>query len=644
VTLLLSGDRAMPMTWGLGRAVILLPRQATTWDDDRQHMVLLHELAHVRRGDALTQLLAYLIRAVYWFQPLVWWAAARLRLEQERACDDLVLAAGCRASDYAENLLALSTTQRANVLAAPVALAVSRKVRLRRRIVRLLDPCANRAPAGRRLWCGTAVMGLCVCLALAPFGLRATAYMVEPAPQVPTGESPPPIEKKVAEVYDTLTQKYIKKLDEKKLTTDAIKGLLAGLGDPYADYYDADTLAQMQKEFQGQMVGIGIQITKDKDQIKVVTPLENSPALKAGLRPGDLILAIDGKKTEGVPLADCVKLILGPVGTPVKLTVQQDQAKKEFTITRATVKLPSIHGFMRDADGKWDFLLDPAGKIGYVQILQFNAQTTAELTQAVQQLQKQGLKGLILDLRFCPGGLLNQAAKVADLFLAEGTILSVKDKDGKEQVFKAKKGDELGDFPLVVLVNQFTASSAEILAGALQDNKRAVILGSRTYGKGSVQSILTLKDGSALKLTTANYYLPSGRHIQKKPGAKTWGIDPNEGFYLPLTKEQTGTLDEKLRARGVLGSKEPPKKIKPMTPEVLEKEFADPQLAAALKTMTAKLTTGTFAPVGKTKDALLQHLKQLEHLQKQQQAMQQQLEQIREQLVELESILGKEKE
>jgi carboxyl-terminal processing protease len=607
VRLLQSQGRGIPMTWGVLRPVVLLPAEAASWPAERLRLVLLHELGHVRRWDCLTQLLGHLARALYWFHPLAWLALARLRAEQELACDDLVLGAGAEAADYAEQLLVVTAGLPADFFAPPVALAMGRAARLRARLAALLEPARDRRPVRRRGRALAAVLALGLLLPLA-------AARWQPAAAGPggQGEGAPGQEQKKApeakplqsleEVRAMLRQHYVKPVDDKRLTQDAIRGMLKALGDPYSEYLNPEELEQMQRQHKATLTGIGVQIRVDNGRVKVLTPLEGSPALKAGLRPDDEIAAVDGKPTAGVPLAEVVKRILGPRGKVVKLkVVHPDGVVKDVAIPRGEVRVRTVEGFRRGDDDRWQYLLDGKHKVGYARILYFVPGTAAELRAAIEGLQPKGLKGLILDLRSCPGGLLDQAVGVCRLFLKDGKILTTRGADKKEHVFEADGKDHLGDFPLVVLLNEETASAAEIVAGALRDRGRAVLVGARSFGKGSVSSILDLKAGGALKLTTAYHYLPSGRNIQKRPGEKNWGVDPTEGDYLPLTAEQTEALRKAATKRYLLGlpKGERPKWTEPVTPKVLAEEHADPQLAAALRTMVARLTGGEFIKVGR---------------------------------------------
>jgi carboxyl-terminal processing protease len=304
--------------------------------------------------------------------------------------------------------------------------------------------------------------------------------------------------------------------------------------------------------------------------------------------------------------------------------------RTDLEITRAEFKLETVTGYRRMENRDWEFLLEQEHKIGYVQLSQLGADTPAALAGAVQALKAQGMRGLILDLRFCPGGLLNSAVDCVKLFVSEGKIVSVRGRDNEEKSFSADGKTTLGDFPLVVLVGEQTASASEIVAGALQDNKRALLLGSRTFGKGSVQSIIKLADGTgALKLTTAYYYLPSGRNIDRTAGQPTWGIDPTEGYYVPLSRDQLAALDRKRQERQ-LGTA--PGETAKVTPKSIEGEGSDPQLAAGLKTLLTKLATGEYEKVGLALTAPEIDARRFEELQKNRDSVKTELDKIDQEL------------
>jgi|GEM_PF-888073 len=642
--LLLSSHRSIPMTWGIMRPKVLLPEEALTWTESKLRMVLTHELGHILRRDSLVQLLGNLARGLYWFHPLAWLAVRRLHLEQEQACDDLVLDSGVCPPDYAEQLLGVTAGLPAGFW-APAALGMGRREKLRCRLESLLDSARNHRPVGRRARLIALAVAAVLVVPLASAGF--TQQPIESPEQVQPiiADKENVLLKKIAEANEKLQKHSVIPLDEKMLADHALKGLLKGLKDPYADYLSADELGRVDSQLKGVLTGIGVQLKLVDQRPVVLSPLEGSPALKAGMKPGDVIDAIDGKATRGLTMDEVVKRILGPSGSVVKLkVVHADGAVKEVSLTRKEIRWRSVEGFRRGGDGQWQFLLDPEYKIGYLHIQQFSSRTAAEVRETVQSLQQQGLKGLIVDLRFCPGGLLGQAIEVCKLFLDKGVILSTRGPAKTEKTWKADGKSPFADLPLVVLVNDQTASAGEIVAGALRDHDRAVLLGTRTFGKGSVMAIVKLEAGGALKVTTAYHYLPSGRNIQKRPGKKTWGVDPTDGFYLPLSGPQTEALQKDARKRAILGlqQEDRPKDAARLTAKIIEEKHADPQLAAALRTLVAKLTGGEFIKVGKDNALLLDHVLRIEEMRQRREQMLQNLKTLEREIADLQQVVGKE--
>ena len=318
------------------------------------------------------------------------------------------------------------------------------------------------------------------------------------------------------DVYEKIRSDYVEKPDEKKLIEAAVNGMLTSL-DPHSSYMDSNSFKEMQDQTRGTFGGLGIEVTQEDGFVKVVTPIDETPAARAGILSGDLIAAIDGESVKDLTLNQAVEKMRGPVNTTVKLTVLRGAAKdsREVSITREIIKIRSVRSRVEGDD------------IGYIRITQFSEQTDDGLRQAMQKFQQDmpgdKLKGYILDLRNNPGGLLDQSIRVSNAFLEKGEIVSTRGRNADEtQRYNARAADLSKGKPVVVLINGGSASASEIVAGALQDHKRATILGTRSFGKGSVQTIIPLgQNNGALRLTTARYYTPSGRSIQAK------GIDPD---------------------------------------------------------------------------------------------------------------------
>ena len=295
---------------------------------------------------------------------------------------------------------------------------------------------------------------------------------------------------------------------------EAIRGMLGSLDDPYTRFLDPREFKEMQIDTSGELSGVGIQLSLDKEtkNLVVVSPIEGSPASRAGVQPKDVIVAIDGKPTKGMSTEDAVKLIRGQAGTSVTLTLKRKAQTLEVPLTRERIELHAVdHQINTSADGV---------KVGYIRLKQFNATATKDMRQAVNDLEEKGAQGYVLDLRSNPGGLLMASVEIARQWLNEGTIVSTKTRDGIQDVKRAN-GRALTSKPMVVLVNEGSASASEILSGALQDNNRAVLVGQKTFGKGLVQSVRGLSDGSGMTVTIAKYLTPSGRDIHK------YGIAPD---------------------------------------------------------------------------------------------------------------------
>jgi carboxyl-terminal processing protease len=324
-------------------------------------------------------------------------------------------------------------------------------------------------------------------------------------------------------------ENYVDEVDRNKLLISAIKGMLKPL-DPFTQFLEPDAYKELKVETEGQFGGLGIRITVRDEWITVITPLPGTPAYKAGILPGDKIIKIEGESTYGMSIEEAVKRLRGTPGTKVTITIAREGTKDpiEMTLTRDIIKIEVIKYKMLE------------NNIGYIALFEFNSNSYDDMKKALDELKKQGMDSLILDLRNNPGGLLDQAVKIAKLFIGKNKlIVYTEGRKSPRKEYRADASAPYEDIPMVVLVNGGSASGSEILAGALQDNKRAILIGSRTFGKASVQSVIDLGDGYGLKLTTAKYYTPSGRCIQRDESVKsstqtyTGGIVPDIVIEVP---------------------------------------------------------------------------------------------------------------
>ncbi len=334
------------------------------------------------------------------------------------------------------------------------------------------------------------------------------------------------------DVFERVKSDYVEEPDDSNLVESAINGMLTSL-DPHSSYMSPKNYRDMQVQTRGEFGGLGIEVTMEEGLVKVVTPIDDTPAARAGILPGDLITHLDGEQVQGLTLAEAVEKMRGRVNTPIELTIQRGEGEPlKVTVVRDIIQIRAVR-FNSEED------------VGYIRVTQFNEQTFENLKLAIEKLEQEipadRLKGFIIDLRNNPGGLLDQAIAVSDTFLDRGEIVSTRGRNLDEsQRYNARSGDLTKGKPVIVLINGGSASASEIVAGALQDHRRATVLGTRSFGKGSVQTIIPLGSNGALRLTTARYYTPSGRSIQAT------GIDPD----IVIEQEVPEELQGQTTARG----------------------------------------------------------------------------------------------
>ena len=309
-----------------------------------------------------------------------------------------------------------------------------------------------------------------------------------------------------SEVLDKINKEYVDEVDQGKLMDAAINGVLQSL-DPYSGYMSPEMFSEMQTETSGEFGGLGIEVGMEHGVVKVISPIDNSPASRVGVKAGDYIVKINDIQVQGKTLTEAVELMRGPIGSEIKITVRRMGIKKAltFNITREIIQVQSVKSRLIE------------NKVGYIRLTSFNENSSTQIKKKIIELNKNSsLKGYIFDLRNNPGGLLSQAVKISDFFLENGEIVSTKGKKSSEnKKYFAKKGDVIDGKPLIILINYGSASASEIVAGALKDHKRAILVGENSYGKGSVQSIIPLKNKGAIRLTISKYYLPSGKSISE---------------------------------------------------------------------------------------------------------------------------------
>ena len=353
-------------------------------------------------------------------------------------------------------------------------------------------------------------------------------------------------------VFEKVRADYVEPVKDQELIENSLNGMLSGL-DPHSSYMNAKQWADMQIQTKGEFGGLGLEVTEDRDTgvIKVISPIDDTPAARAGMKPGDLILSLDGKSVEGLSLNDAVDRMRGPPGTTITISVKREHIDKpiDVTLTREVIHFQVVKSALY-------------GDVGYIRMSSFNEESDPKLREAIDKLKaesKGNLRGVVFDLRNNPGGLLDQAVDVCQDFIADGEIVSTRARHPEDSNRWDAKGTDLIDgLPLVVLINGGSASASEIVAGALQDHRRAIILGTRSFGKGSVQTVIPMQNDGAIRLTTARYYTPSGRSIQGlgiAPDIEVAESREDEIHFLP---DREADLNHALKNEGASGGTKPP--------------------------------------------------------------------------------------
>ena len=391
---------------------------------------------------------------------------------------------------------------------------------------------------------------------------------------------------------------YVDPIDATAMQRAAMEAMTKALGDPYTVYIPPADEGAFRRQLSGSYVGIGVELDLDDGRPIVITAIDGSPAMEAGILAGDTILSVDGKTTEGIGAATLESLLPGAPGTVAALVIRRaDGNERTLNVPRRVVETPSVKGILRDADG-WRFTIDPDRRVAYIRIAQFNDRTVAEVDAALARIRADGVSGIILDLRDNGGGSLTAAVGVVDRFISEGAIVSIRGRGDTGRTWDATSSPEDLHIPMVVLINQGSASASEVVAGALRDNGCAKIIGTRSYGKGSVQDVLQLPDGAGtVKITTARYYLPSGTSPHRAVGASRWGVEPDTGFRVPMTEEHSIARAAARQLREAGGSATSPTMLWNSSASISSVAH-DPQLAGAVDAIQGYLDMVEWPVVG----------------------------------------------
>lgn len=386
------------------------------------------------------------------------------------------------------------------------------------------------------------------------------------------------------ETLNSVERNYVESISRRDLMEGAIEGMIAKL-DQHSQYVAPAELEEFRRGVDSEFGGIGVQVMMEQGRLTIISPIVGSPAYRAKLTAGDIITHVDGTSTQDLVLSKAVQLLKGKLGTSVDLTVLHSggDIPETLSLVRESVRIRTVRGDRRQADDSWDYLYDHDLGVGYVRITSFSRYTVREMRATMNSLMDQSFKGLILDLRSNPGGLLSSAVELSDMFVEGGTIVTTSGRSVEPREWTAHKAGTYSGFPMAVLVNRFSASASEIVAACLQDHGRAVVVGQRTWGKGSVQNVLDLEQGrSALKLTTAEYRRPNGNEINRQPGdldSDDWGVTPDEGFEFRLSDGEAARLERQRQAKDLLVNR-----------SAGEDEIEDKQLQIAFEYIASQIT------------------------------------------------------
>lgn len=519
----------------------------------------------------------------------------------------------------------------------------------------------------------------------------AAALLVRPLVASAFSDADDRLVDRIETINDLVNKTFFTDPDTDAMRDGAISGMLEALGDQYTQYIPPARVDEFRKLVSGDYVGIGAEVRESDGFLTIISPMDDSPALRAGLQADDLVVAVNGNSVFRLGTDSIIDALLGDPNTTVTVTIERDtdapptgaapasvpgpveldpqthtrrpvepnaqpvvfltepitapgpkpgHTRFDVTITRQRIMADTVKGLHRDAD-QWRYFADPERKIAYVRITSFTQETMAALPKALLEIERQGANALVLDLRFNSGGSLQAAVVLSDLFLDAGTIVSTKGRAEPERVFRADPRAVLPDLPIAVLINAASASASEILAGALKDNDRAIVVGERSLGKGLVQSVYELpRDHGELKLTTARYYLPSGRNINRDPEDTVWGVDPSDGFYVPIP------IDEAIDTLVTRRNEEIRRPEPDQDPELwqdaqrIRERLADRQLDAAVDALAVKLDTGAWQPTGQPIDEDGLALADLQDLREQQQRLFRELERVARRISDLDDIAG----